>query len=167
MKYVFSILLSFFLLDSFADCEPKRSVRDEFVNTDIIFVGIPISKEKIVFIDSLDLKRFKCDTCSYAQSYCSRTMYKYQFVVSEYFKGNQSGDTITIYSNTDGGMNGYNFEVGNKYIVYSYITNPCFYSQTLIFNKDIIYTSACTRTCVYNTKEYNKILSCVKKRSKN
>lgn len=166
MKYVFALLLSIVLLNSFADCEPKRPVSVEVANIDYVFVGIPISKEKFVFLDSLELKRFNCDTCDYPRSYCSRTLYKYQFVASEVFKGHLPGDTITLYSDTPGGMNGFNFEVGEKYIVYAHVNNPFFLSGNLIFKEDIFLTDVCTRTCVYNTKEYKKILSCVKKEVK-
>lgn len=157
MKYVFAILLSFVLLDSFADCEPKRSVRIEFINRDYVFIGIPISKEEFVFLDSLEFKKFNCENCEMQRALCTRTLFKYQFVVSEVFKGNLPGDTITLYSDIPGGMNGYNFEFGKNYIVYAYTVNPCFFSGNLIFKQEVIKTSGCTRTCLYNTNEYNEI----------
>lgn len=154
MKYVFFYTLIFLVFESFADCDPKKPLRVELINSDLVFVGIPISKERIVYFDSLNCKCFKLDS-----AFCKRILYKYQFVISEFFKGKVINDTITLYSNPSGGENGFDFQIGIKYIVYCNLHKLYFnHSKSLIFNQDVVLTSCCTRTCVFNTREYKRLI---------
>ncbi len=130
------------------DCPTQATVKDAIKNSDIVITGKVISKEMI------NTK----DTTTNSMPF-EITEVKYTIVVVHKHKGEFKNDTLTIITGTGGGDCGFGFEVGKKYIVYgSNDKNSSSHKPRKIL-KNTYWTNICTRTVLYNDKEFKEIKS--------
>lgn len=119
-------------------CLVAENAKDELKNVDIALVGTIISREEIRVDDTLGVNQI-----------VSRLEMKFQLIVENTFKGTFSNDTVSIFTGMGGGDCGYNFVVGERYIVYADYQN----AEDSTAEKASLTTSICTRTQVYNEEE--------------
>jgi hypothetical protein len=115
-------------------CIGEATLKQELKRSDVVFTGKVISKK---VIDT----RSPTDTLMQGLK-----MYvaEYKLQVSSIFKGKVKQDTITIITGVGSGDCGFNFEIGNEYIVYSSFENK-YYPQGNTVSK-FLYTDICRRT---------------------
>ena len=134
-------------------CGSEPSVKEEFINKDLIVSGKIISSEMVAFDSAgkLIVQR-KWDLSKY-------TIRRYKLVIREVFKGKFYQDTITIYSDISDASCGYYFETGKSYLVYGMDhTKPLMEDiPQLPSGKNLIWTHLCTRTREYDEKEASKL----------
>jgi len=108
MKHLFTIIsLLFSTISISCTCNGVNTVKKEVHQSDIVVIGKVFSKQAVSFSDST----LNSD---------NKTIYlnKYSVVIDQIYKGKVSKDTITIYTGPSSPSCGFNFKVGQKYIVY-------------------------------------------------
>lgn len=149
MKNILTIsyLLFFSTIAISCTCNGVNSVKSEVRESNIVVIGTVISKNAISFIDST--------LSSNKKIYLN----KYSIVVNKIYKGKASKDTLTIYTGPSSASCGFNFMVGEKYIVYG--NRKSYYpknkNKLLPNGKNIFWTHQCKRTTIYNELEKNEI----------
>ncbi len=143
-------------------CVGESTVKESIKTSDLVAVGIVISKEFVTVTDSEQVRLLKPNASEYNSFPYSHTIAKYQVVIGQRFKGQNTTDTITIYTGVGGGDCGNEFIVGNNYILYG--SNKTFFGQ--INNnfeypngQNVYWTNICTRTQLFNDKELNEIIA--------
>ena len=140
------ILTSMFNQIIACDCPTQPTVKDAIKNSDIVITGKIISKEMI------NTK----DTTTNSMPF-DRTEMKYTIVVAHKHKGEFKSDTLTIITGTGGGDCGFGFEVGKKYIIYGSNDRNNNSQKPKKILKNTYWTNICTRTVLYNDKEFQEI----------
>jgi len=146
----FLLIIFFSVYSSVAyccSCIGEATVRQELKRSDVVFTGKVISKK---VIDT------KSPTDKLMQG-LKMYMAEYKLQVSTVFKGKIKQDTVTIITGVGGGDCGFNFEIGNEYIVYSSLKNK-YYPQGNSVSK-FLYTDICRRTRLATDTEEIKALS--------
>lgn len=142
-------LLTFFCLFStfsFAcTCIGKSKIKHAIKASDAVFVGNVLSAEKA---------KIKLDSSSTVE------MMEYKILVTERIKGKAITDTMKIYTGFGNGDCGFNFKIGEKYIIYSIYTE-----YTLWGKVDFLSTDICTRTNFYSEEELRKIKRLVNRKN--
>jgi hypothetical protein len=119
-------------------CIGEASVKQAVKTSDAVVIGTILSGEPYHEVDSTWI--FGKDSLG-NERYFSFTKMKYVILVTDKFKGKFEGDTIIVRTGMGGGDCGYEFEVGNSYIIYSY-KDPERSKEHAAF-----VTNICTRTC--------------------
>jgi hypothetical protein len=132
-------------------CIGEATIKQELKRSDVVFIGKVIAKKVINTTDTL-----------MPAIIIQKAEYKLQ--VSIIFKGKIKQDTIIVVTGLGGGDCGFNFEVGNEYIVYSSFENK-YYPQGNTVNR-FLYTDICRRTRLATDMEEIKALNkkCRKKK---
>lgn len=149
VKFILTILAIIMLFGQSVACTcmEKPTVNDAIARQDVVLVGVIIASEEIWIPDSMINNRLTY-----------RTEIKNVMIVESVFKGKNLTDTTYIYTGSDGGDCGFNFRVGEKYIVYgSYETEAQYKGQELKGKKSALYTTMCTRTMIYDFGEVAEI----------
>lgn len=129
-------------------CVGERPVKEAIERVDAVFTGTIIEKEEIRIYDTL----------SHDQR-VYRVEMKYKIAVETVYKGQSLSDTSLIFTGRGGGDCGYNFQIGQKYIVYAghIETDERYSGQVFIDKKSAFRTTICTRTRKYQTEEIKEI----------
>ena len=133
VKHFFLIILfTFFSSVAYCcSCIGEATVKQELKRSDVVFTGKVISKKIIDLTDTL-IPAMKIQKA------------EFKLQVSTVFKGKIKQDTVTIITGVGGGDCGFNFEIGNEYIVYSSFENK-YYPQGNTVSK-FLYTDICRLT---------------------
>ncbi|WP_448529768.1 hypothetical protein [Raineya sp.] len=159
-------ILTTILLTSLSDslfacsCIGQRTVEEEVKHSDAVLVGTILSKQLVTLTDSTILKMFPNDTTMRNSPMSKMTIARYDFVVTDIYKGKITSDTLTIYTGLGGGDCGIRFEVGKKYIVYG--ENETYFGQVnndfkFPKTKNTFWTYSCLRTMAYYQDEITEI----------
>ena len=144
IAFIFIILTNFSKISFCCDCGPI-SIKQGIESSDIVVKGEIISKEVIT---------------NYKTGYKEA---RFKMVVLEKYKANLTADTFTIITNVDGGMCGYKFEIGQKYIVYgNFIKIQDNFYELNPLPRNSFATNSCTRTMIYNSNEIEAIKNILK-----
>ena len=138
-------------------CIGERTVKDEIKNKDAVFVGIITESEEMRIYDTLSPNKT-----------IFRVEMKYTIVIETVYKGRQISDTAFIFTGSGSGDCGYNFKIGQKYIVYAghLKTEDRYNGQVYIDKKSAFYTTICTRTRKYQDEEIKEIKKHLRKNRK-
>lgn len=172
MRQLIFILITI-LLTSVTDslfacsCIGQRTVEEEVKHSDAVLVGTVLSKQLVTLIDSTILKMFPDDTTMRNSPMSKMTIARYDFVVTDIYKGKITSDTLSIYTGLGGGDCGIRFEVGKKYIVYG--ENETYFGQVnndfkFPKAKNTFWTYNCLRTMDYYQDEITEIEKYAKRR---
>jgi hypothetical protein len=137
-------------------CIGVANVKEEIKKQDAVLVGTITNKEEIIIYDTLN------------PDYAIKLIeIKYTIIVETVYKGNLKCDTAFIFTGKGGGDCGYNFQLGQKYIVYAGNFNPeeRYKSSVSTGKRSSFYTSICTRTRPYNEEEIEEIEKYKKKKN--
>jgi hypothetical protein len=136
-------------------CIGESAVKDEIENKDAVFVGTIAESEEIRIYDTLSPNKT-----------IYRVELKYTMVVETIYKGLQFSDTTYIFTGSGGGDCGFNFQIGQKYIVYArnLKTEDRYNGPVFIDKKSAFYTNVCTRTRKYQDEEIKEIEKYLKKK---
>lgn len=129
-------------------CIGESTVKDEIKNKDAVFVGAITDSEELRIYDTLIPNKT-----------IYRVEMKFTMVIETIYKGRQISDTTFIFTGSGGGDCGFNFQIGQKYIVYAghFKTANRYNGQVFIDKKSAFYTTICTRTRKYQDEEINEI----------
>jgi Tissue inhibitor of metalloproteinase len=130
------------------------SIEKDIKLSDVVIVAKVISNEHI-YVENKDLKKGKFKTS------LSKTIVE----VEQKFKGKNKKSTVTFYSGNGRGNCGFQFEVGERYIIFGYKKGRLLslYDFGLPKNKSLYWTDTCTRTRKYDIEEYENIVKAYKK----
>lgn len=150
MKQLFLILLliTVSLPQSKAcSCIGKETVKDAVKNAQSIVVGKIVAREKLYLF-----KASKTEYKSELDSIYRSKYFQYSFAVEviTVYKGKKRKDTINIVTGAGSGDCGYNFEIGNLYIIYAKKT---IYKMKKKRLGTYMVTNICSRTCLLNDEE--------------
>jgi len=136
-------------------CIGESKVKDEIKNKDAVFVGTIAESEEIKIYDTLSPNKT-----------IYRVRMKYTMVVETIYKGRQFSDTAFIFTGSSGGDCGFNFQIGQKYIVYAghLKTADRYNGEVYIDKKSAFNTNICTRTREYDEQEIKEIEKYLKKK---
>jgi hypothetical protein len=136
-------------------CIGESTVKNEIRAKDAVFVGIIAESEEIRIYDTLN-----------SSSVIYRVEMKYTILVEATYKGRQVSDTAYIFTGRGGGDCGFDFQIGQKYIVYARHLTPADRVNELVFidKKRAFRTNICTRTRKYDEQEIVEIEQYLKKR---
>jgi hypothetical protein len=134
-------------------CFGELSIKEEIKRSNVVVTGVVISKTILKYNGSeisYNLDSIKINKWGFINI-------KYKILVENKHKGNFKKDTIYIVSGS-GGDCGYEFEIGKKYIIYSFSrTLADFYGPKHKSKMRYLYTDICTRTRPFEDEEYNQI----------
>lgn len=133
------------------DCVGRATVEEGVKSSDLVVTGKIISKEIILTNDTIDFGLKEDSTKNILILPINKA--KYKLIVLKKFKGNLQQDTLTIITGVGGGDCGFEFTVGQKYIIYA---------QKIKSPWDTYHTNTCSRTVSYDTKEIEAIKKAVK-----
>ncbi|OOV20527.1 hypothetical protein [Flavobacterium sp. LM4] len=146
MKKFILITILFFTSFSFAcSCIGKRKIKTSLKSADAVFVGTIISSKKVKI--KMDSTKVEIDSLNFLSKI------EYKIFVTNRIKGKIINDTIKVYSDFGGGDCGYRFNVGQKYIIYSRYDIYSWWGKV-----NFLSTNICTRTNIYDDKEYKKLV---------
>jgi hypothetical protein len=157
ITYILTILI--FLLSRYetkaCTCIGESNVKSEIKSTDAVFVGTITKSEEIRIYDTLSLNKT-----------IYRVEMKYTMVVETVYKGRQMSDTAFIFTGIGGGDCGFNFNIGQKYIVYAgHLKTTDLNDKEVFVEKNRAFnTNICTRTRQFNEQEIKEIEMCLKKK---
>lgn len=148
MKNIIFLLILLFTVNQIYSCSCIHStIKNDFVNSDIIFTGKVIKINKGKIIDSIPSSTEK------GKFYINQTpRIEFVFKVIKFIKGKEKTEFITIV--TTGGRTdcGNYFELNSEHLVYSYKTDLNLNSFSNNKVEPYFSTSLCTRT-----KELKKV----------
>lgn len=144
-------------------CIGESTVEGGYKNADMVTTGKIITVETKWLPDSARMKRmvelgFPADSLDkrLIGYYLKKALVK----VDKVYKGDSIPDTLTIYTGMGGGDCGFQFNEGQKYIIYgdtnSYF-GGFFRDQKILSGRDVYWTNICTRTQVHNGKEIREL----------
>lgn len=155
------ILTLVWTLSSIAcSCEGEGTVSGSVKYSDEVFSGRIISRSLTTNYDSLGI----VITGDTSKMYFNWRRYPTAVVrikVDKMYKGQLVSDTITILTPPNGAGCGYDFQVGQKYIVYATIFDELSMTEKLnrrTFDNKTFWTHQCTRTQNWNMTEENEII---------
>jgi hypothetical protein len=163
-KYVLTFLILLYLListlnNSIFACQcgfyDPPNLEEHIKEIDLIVVGKVIKLQKINFDKGKEVEYIAPigDTLTY-QNFSN---YKATIVVSEKFKGKFRNKTIMVYTGDGRGDCGFDFTVGQIYIIYGHKQsfNIHWYQR---IRRNTFSTTICTLTNYYDTKERNDLV---------
>ncbi|WP_298739907.1 hypothetical protein [uncultured Chitinophaga sp.] len=148
-------------LHSFAcSCQEDISVSASLHYSDAAFSGKVISKILTTNYDSLGIVTTGDKNVAYF-NWREIPSTVVRIKVDKKFKGKLASDTITILTPYNGAACGYNFQVGQRYIVYATVIDKLPMINKLkrrTFDNKTFWTNLCLRTQNWNTDEENAII---------
>ncbi len=85
----------------------------------------------------------------------------FKFVIKEKFKGEFSSDTINIYTSINSAVCGFDFDIGEIYIVYgkgkTFLGSSIFLGRKYPEGNNLIWTNICTRTNYRTNTEVKRL----------
>ncbi len=162
LKHIISLVVLIILgtLNSYAcNCSGEGSVKGSVKYYDAVFSGRVLSKKLTTNYDSLGVVITGDSTQDHFKWRELPTM-AVKIEVSKMFKGRQVSDTLTILTPFNGAACGYNFQIGQKYIIYGSIYDELPMTDTLkrrSFDRKTFWTHLCTRTRNWNQQEETEI----------
>ena len=165
MKYILTLFLTLLIINFDAlccTCGPLKSIKEEFHQVQKIISGTIIERSLIISMDSIEYKRLVKNGMGETQArrFTTGGYSQYKIVLSKTYKGTFRSDTLLILTGLTSGSCGFNFQVGEKYIVYGYPP-----SKKQVENPEpmlSIWTNNCTRTKQFNDKESKKLTKLAK-----
>ena len=157
-------IISFFVLlqtmNSVAcDCFKTKSVKESIKQADMVVSAKVISKQMWYYDNIQDTGLY---TTNASPGNNIERQSRYKVAIVEWFKGNSTSNTITITTPYDDSACGFDFKIGESYIIYgsSNITvgedwKTGDYKHKKL--RDIFETNACTRTVPTSKKEIAEI----------
>ncbi len=145
-------------------CAGESPVKEEIRFAETIVVGTVISKELVKLPDSTLMKTYKDDSLQFDTFPFNLVVSKYGLSVETTYKGEGSSKIIYVFTGMGHGDCGFNFKIGEKYIIYgmkeTYIGQM---NNEIEFpmGDDIIWTSICRRTTIYSSEEIDEINRCL------
>jgi len=136
------------------------NISDAVKYADCVFKGTAISKSVSLNLSGYGIKILG-DTLSHFYRSTKTPISLFQIKVEKIFKGKSSSDTITIMTPVNGAGCGFNFNVGEGYIVYATMRDETIPGDKIkrISTSDKVYwTNLCTRTAEWSKAEEDKIL---------
>ncbi len=144
-KIVLILIITVLSLSSLAcSCVGKSSVKEGVHKSNIVFSGKILTKNVFVLDDSILPKGLKLYQT------------EYKILVAKVYKGKMRKDTISLITGIGKGDCGFEFKVGNDYIVYSNYKDKYFTLGKRV--KKFLYTDICTRTKPFDENEHQEIL---------
>tara|TARA_R110002050_G_scaffold300722_1_gene471862 strand:+ start:940 stop:1437 length:498 start_codon:yes stop_codon:yes gene_type:complete len=125
-------------------CSDKLIVKKAIRKSDVVVLGQIIKKETLVVpykVEGIEI--------------VSLNYYKLSVQVSRLFKGKKVFDVIEIITGVGKGDCGFNFVLNQNYIIYLVQKEKYFYTGNEV--TPFLYTDMCSRTCISNIGEINKI----------
>lgn len=146
MKKYLLIAILFSTTFSFAcSCIGKSKIKTSLKSADAVFVGTVISSKKVKI--KMDSSNVEIDSLHFL------SIMEYQISITQRIKGKVLNDTIKIYSGFGEGDCGFQFNIGQKYIVYSHYEEYSWWGKV-----NFLSTNICMRTMIYDDKEYRKLM---------
>ena len=166
MKLAITLILAIVsTLNSFAcSCKGQGTVSGNIKNSDAVFSGEVISKVLTTNYDSLGIV-VTGDTSKMSFNWREFPSAAVRIKIDRMYKGQLVSDTLTILTPPNNSSCGFNFQVGQKYIVYSSKVDKLFASVDLErrpIDIQTFWTHHCTRTQNWNSSEENEILQEIK-----
>jgi hypothetical protein len=124
-------------------CIGQENVKQARKRADVVVLGKVIRGERLVITIADD-------------TLLTSVVMRYAIIVERSFKGRIRGDTMIVYTGSGDGDCGYEFEAGQRYLIYG--DRDPHYSlkrtaSTSLYGKNIIWTDICTRTRPYDESE--------------
>lgn len=150
-RFTVALLLIFISNYSFGcSCIGENSIKNEIKNRDVVLIGKIISQEEYEEKDTL------------YHNFIFKKI-KFKIAVIEKLKGEIKTDTISIFTGLGRGDCGINFKIGEKYIIYANYDNEHFNIGKKV--DKFLTTNICTRTKLFEKKEFKKIKRFTKRKS--
>lgn len=150
------ITLLFFLIPLISypcSCVGEVSIIDEYERVNAVIFGEIVSSEIVAITEKGEMPIPTSDSTFDLTEFYTLKIARYELKVEKTYKGKVKTDTIEIYTGLGGGDCGYNFNIGEKYLVYGYIK-----SYLNITNKKYSYPKGnkifWTNICMRTTYEY-------------
>jgi hypothetical protein len=134
-------------------CVGEENITSGIKNSDIIISGVVISKQIFTIKDTIN--KFGSSSQPIYDIF-EDTRIKYEIMVETVFKGKQIKNNISIITGDGNGDCGYNFKVGEKYIVYANLKNKLATEEPI--RERFYYTNVCKRTKTINQNEIDQLL---------
>ena len=164
MKLITFILFLFLTSNLYpCKCDDIPTVKESVKYADIVFSGLVISK-----INTTDYRSKIISVGDTTNVYHRMTYYPMSIVkikLTKIYKGQTTADTITIITGPNSASCGYNFRVGENYIIYGYVNNKIISTQNYSIktkDKNTYWTHQCSRTELYSLQEEEDIISAPK-----
>jgi len=126
------------------NCIGEATFKQEFKRSDVVIMGKIIDRKIIQIKDTL-MPLIKIQKAEYT------------IQATRLYKGKIKDTLIKVITGLGGGDCGFEFMIGNEYVVYCSYENK-YYEQGNIVNK-FLYTDICRRTRLTNDKEELKLLN--------
>jgi hypothetical protein len=144
-------------------CRGISTIEEAYKNADFVGSGQVLLTVREPFPDSTKIKEMV--KAGYHADSIEKSLGRYHVTkilikTDKIYKGQASGDTVTIYTGIGGGDCGFRFIEGNKYIIFggtrSYFGGDDKY-QKFLTGQGIYWTNICTRTNVYYESEIKEL----------
>jgi hypothetical protein len=159
------ILIIIGAVNTFAcSCEGEATVPSSVKYSDVVFNGQVISRTLTTNYDSLGIV-VTGDTSKMYFKWRDSPIAVVRIKVDKMYKGHLVSDTLTILTPPSDAACGYNFQVGQKYIVYATIFDEMLMTDKLkrrTFDNKTFWTHQCARTRNWNITEENEIIKVTK-----
>lgn len=145
-------------------CVGKSTVKGAYKSSDIIMSGEVVSLTDEFLPDSAKIKEMIAlgiSTDNQNKWLYGYSVKKVLIKVDNILKGQLISDTLTIITGLGGGDCGFEFKLGQKYIIYGFnknYFNVNFKNQDVINGQNVYWTNICTRTQEYNRNEFEKLV---------
>lgn len=136
-------------------CIGEESVKTAFGKYDVIFTGKVLNIENMSVQDNKDLVPDNRKSRVFTFHFQKVTL-----EVMELYKGKIKKEIVEITTGEGGGDCGFPFQLGQTYLIYSYVQNTYFEQGEKVLN--YLYTNICTRT----TSDFTKESAAIKKEIK-
>jgi hypothetical protein len=146
MKQILSLLVTHLFFSSVycCTCIGEATFKQEFKRSDVVIMGKIIDRKIIQIKDTL-MPQIKIQNAEYT------------IQATRIYKGKIKDTLIKIITGLGGGDCGFEFMIGNDYVVYCSYQNK-YYEQGNIVNK-FLYTDICRRTRLTDDKEELTLLN--------
>lgn len=168
MKGIKTILIGIFFIATASStvacsCDEPGSIAEGYKNSDIVVNAKVISSETIWLEDSARISEQAknagaADTANY--KYYGYFLKKITVRIIKLYKGVTRGNTLTVYTASNGTTCGFKFLDGGHYLIYG--SKRCYLES--VFSKkqfpkgpDIFWTHNCTRTQIYYQQEAKEL----------
>jgi excinuclease UvrABC nuclease subunit len=149
MKKIILLLTCCFPFSIWAcSCIGEKTVKEEIIASDVVFLGKIIAKKDITINDDRDL------------SGISSQKMEYTVQVIKMYKGRAINNTLKIITGLGSGDCGNLFSIGSEYIIYS--TYFDYFYQGKKMDTPYLHTNICTRTRRSEKKELKEIIRYLK-----
>ncbi len=146
------------------NCEGETTVAGSLKYSDVVLSGKVISRTLTNRYDSLGVV-VTGDTSNTDFRWYNYPIAVVKIKVDKIYKGQLVSDTISILTPPNGAGCGYDFQVGQNYIVYATLFNDLLTTEELkmrTFDNKTFWTHLCTRAQNWNITEENELIKAAK-----